>query len=63
MGRSYKGGVRVTRKVMMDLIKDYFVENADASVSIKSLYEELRMKTHPMRALCLDVVLRLMLIV
>ncbi len=57
MGRSYKGGVRVTRKVMMDLIKDYFVGNADASVSIKSLYEELRMKTHPMRALCLDVVM------
>ena len=57
MGRSYKGGIRVTRKVMMDLVKDYFVENRDAAVSVKNLYEELRMKTHPMRAMCLDVVM------
>ena len=57
MGRSYKGGVRVTRKVMMDLLKDFFVSNADTAVSIKNLYEELRLNTHPMRSLCLDVVL------
>ncbi len=57
MGRSYKGGVRVTRKVMMDLIKDYFVDNRDVDVSIKNLYEVLRLTTHPMRSMCLDVVM------
>ena len=57
MGRSYKGGVRLTRKVMMDMIKDYFVGNPDAEVSVKSIYDDLNLKTHPMRSLCLDIVL------
>lgn len=57
MGRSYKGGIRVTRKVMMDLIKDYFVSNRDAEVSIRNIYEVLKLKTHPMRTMCLDVIM------
>ena len=57
MGRSYKGGIRVTRKVMMDLVKDYFVNNRDVEVSIKNMYEVLKLKTHPMRCFCLDVIM------
>lgn len=38
---------------------DYFRGNQDASVSIKNLYEEFKLKTHPMRMVCLDLVLDL----
>ena len=59
MGRSYKGGVRLNRRTMTDLVTDWFRDNQESSVSIKRLYEELKLKTHPMRSMCLDIVLDL----
>jgi len=59
MGRSYKGGVRLNRRNMTDLITDWFRDNQDSSISIKRLYDELKLKTHPMRSMCLDIVLDL----
>ena len=60
MGRSYKGGVRLNRRTMTDLVTDWFRENQERTVSIKRLYEELKLKTHPMRSMCLDIVLELL---
>lgn len=59
MGRSYSGGIKLNRKSMTEAVKDYFGENQDSQVSIKKLYEELRLKTHPMRSMCIDVVMDL----
>ena len=59
MGRSYKGGVKMNRKYMMEQLMDYFRNNQDSSLSVKNLYEELRLKTHPMRSICLELVLDL----
>ena len=59
MGRSYKGGVRLNRRTMTDLITDWFRDNQDSSISVKRLYDELKLKTHPMRSMCLDIVLDL----
>ena len=59
MGRSYKGGIRVTRKVMLEMIKDFFTDNVDAQLSIKKVWEELKLRTHPMQAMCVDVMLEL----
>ena len=59
MGRSYKGGVRLNRRTMTDLITDWFRDNQDSSISVKRLYDELKLKTHPMRSMCLDIVLEL----
>ena len=59
MGRSYKGGIRVTRKVMTEMVKDFFADNADSSISVKNLYEVLKLKTHPMKAMCLDALTEL----
>ena len=58
-GRSYKGGVRLNRRTMTDLITDWFRDNQDSSISVKRLYDELKLKTHPMRSMCLDIVLDL----
>ena len=59
MGRSYKGGVRLNRRTMTDLVTDWFRDNQDNSISVKRLYDELKLKTHPMRSMCLDIVLDL----
>ena len=45
---------------MTDLVTDWFRENQERTVSIKRLYEELKLKTHPMRSMCLDIVLELL---
>ena len=44
---------------MTDLITDWFRDNQDSSISVKRLYDELKLKTHPMRSMCLDIVLDL----
>ena len=58
-GRSYKGGVRLNRRTMTDMVTEWFRENQERTVSVKKLYEELKLKTHPMRSMCLDIVLDL----
>ena len=59
MSRSYKGGVRLNRRTMTDLVTDWFRDNQESSISVKRLYDELKLKTHPMRSMCLDIVLDL----
>ena len=49
----------MNRKYMMEQLMDYFRNNQDSSLSVKNLYEELRLKTHPMRNICLELVLYL----
>ena len=60
MGRSYKGGIRLNRRTMTDLVTDWFRDNQESSISIKRLYDELKLKTHPMRSMCLDIVMELL---
>ena len=44
---------------MTDLVTDWFRDNQESSISVKRLYDELKLKTHPMRSMCLDIVLEL----
>jgi ribonuclease R len=44
---------------MTDIITDWFRDNQESSISVKRLYDELKLKTHPMRSMCLDIVLDL----
>ena len=60
MGRSYRGGVRLNRRTMTDLVTDWFRDNQESPVSIKNLCDELRLKTHPMRSMCTDIVMDLL---
>ena len=36
-GRSYKGGVRLNRRTMTDLVTEWFRENQERTVSVKKL--------------------------
>ena len=47
MGRSFKGGVRLNRRTMTDLVTDWFRDNQDSSISVKRLYDELKLKLIP----------------
>ena len=49
----------MNRRTMTDLVTDWFRDNQDSSISVKRLYDELKLKTHPMRSMCLDIVLDL----
>ena len=60
MGKKYNGGVRLNRKGMAQVVLEWFQDNQDRSISVKRLYDELRLKTHPMRSMCLDVVIDLL---
>ena len=60
MGKKYNGGIRLNRRGMTDIVMDWFRDNQDSSISVKRLYDELRLKTHPMRSMCLDVVIDLL---
>ena len=60
MGRSFRGGVRLNRRNMTDLVTDWFRDNQESSISVKRLCDELKLKTHPMRSMCVDIVLDLL---
>ncbi len=60
MGKKYNGGVKLNRKSMSQIVLEWFQDNQDRSISVKRLYDELRLKTHPMRSMCLDVVVDLL---
>ncbi len=59
MGRSSRGGIRINRKIMTDFIVEYFRENQNEQVAIRDLHERLKLKTHPLRSMCLDIVMDL----
>lgn len=59
-GKTYKGGIRLNRRGMTEFVTDWFRDNQETSISVKRLCDELSLKTHPMRNLCLDVVLELL---
>jgi ribonuclease R len=59
MGRSYNSGLRLNRKNIAEMVMDYFRDNQDKLIDYKELFDLLRLKTHPLRSLCMDVVMDL----
>lgn len=56
MGRSNNNGLRLNRKNIAEMVMDYFRDNQDKLIDSKELFDLLRLKTHPLRSLCIDVV-------
>ncbi len=56
MGRSNNTGLRLNRKNIAEMVMDYFRDNQDKLIDSKELFDLLRLKTHPLRSLCIDVV-------
>ncbi len=50
-----KGGKRMTKKQLVEKLTDLIQLNAPESVSLKRIYADLKLNTHPLKMLCLDI--------
>ena len=53
--REKKAGKRMNKKQLAALLMDYFHEKGNESVSLKKIFEQLRLTTHPLKMLCMDL--------
>ena len=53
--REKKAGKRMTKKQLAALLMGFFQEKGSESVSLKQLFEQLRLTTHPLKMLCMDI--------
>ena len=51
-----KGGKRMKKKELADLIINHFQFNPTETSSLKQLYLKLRLTTHPLKMLCADII-------
>lgn len=50
-----KGGKRITKKVLVETLVDFFRNRPDEEITTKRLFAELMLKTHPAKMLCMDI--------
>ena len=53
--REKKAGKRISKKQLSDLLTDYLHEKGNESVSLKKIFQQLRLTTHPLKRLCMDL--------
>ena len=53
--REKKAGKRMNKKQLAALLMDYFHEKGNESVALKKIFEQLRLTTHPLKMLCMDI--------
>ena len=53
--REKKAGKRMSKKQLSDLLTDYLHEKGNESVSLKKIFQQLRLTTHPLKRLCMDL--------
>lgn len=56
MGKSgKKGGKRLTKKELQDLLMNFFQMNPTEVYPLKTIFRELKLDTHPLKMLCTDL--------
>ena len=50
-----KAGKRMTKKELANLVMDYFQRNAGETIGLRKLFSELKLTTHPLKMLCVDL--------
>ncbi len=55
MGKSRKAGKRLTQKELLRLLQDFFCQHPHNSFSYKDIFRTLRLNTHPLKMLAVDV--------
>lgn len=56
-----KAGKRMTKKELAKLVMDFFHRNPSEAISMRHLFSELRLTTHPLKMLCVDILSELLL--
>ena len=54
-----KAGKRMSKKELLKLVLDFFNENEGEVLPLKYIFEHLRLTTHPLKMLCVDILYEL----
>lgn len=55
MGKGKKAGKRMNKKQVAELLEKFFTENAGRTFSFKDIFRQLKLDTHPLKMLAIDV--------
>ena len=55
MAKEKKGGKRLNKKQLAEVLIDYFQSRPGETLSMKQVFKNLRLTTHPMKMLALDI--------
>ena len=53
--REKKAGKRMNKKQLTDLLMDFFQAKGNENVTLKKIFEQLHLTTHPLKMLCMDI--------
>ncbi len=55
MGKNKKGGKRMSKKQIVEALQNFFESNPNETYSFKQIFRSLRLDTHPLKMLAIDV--------
>ena len=55
MAKQKKGGKRITKNQMVEIIQAFFRSNPGKTFSFKEIFRGLKLKTHPQKMLAIDI--------
>ncbi|MCR5153045.1 MAG: ribonuclease R [Prevotella sp.] len=55
MGKGKKAGKRLTKRQLEELLHSYFQQRPDETVAFKQIFRDLRLNTHPLKMLAIDI--------
>lgn len=55
MGKGKKGGKRMNKKQLSELLVDFFQSEPDKTFSFKEIFKGLKLDTHPLKMLAIDI--------
>jgi ribonuclease R len=55
MGKAKKGGKRMTKKQLAEIIEQFFSSQPGKTISFKEIFRTLRLNTHPLKMLAIDI--------
>ena len=55
MGKGKKAGKRLTKRQLEELLHSYFQQRPEETVAFKQIFRDLRLNTHPLKMLAIDI--------
>ena len=55
MAKAKKGGKRLNKKQMTELLENFFTSQPDKTLTFKEIFRQLKLNTHPQKMLAIDI--------
>jgi ribonuclease R len=55
MGKGKKGGKRMNKAQLTEMLQEFFAERPGETLSFKEIFRSLRLTTHPLKMLAIDI--------